>query len=62
MGQIKIFGLASELNKNREEISEILHSCVVDALKYPKDKKFHRFFLWNLTIFIFQKVEQKNIR
>ncbi|GHS94143.1 tautomerase [Bacteroidia bacterium] len=55
MGQIKIFGLASELNKNKEEISEIVHSCVVDALKYPKDKKFHRFFPMESDNFYFPK-------
>ena len=25
-------------------MSEVIHSCVVDALQYPKDKRAHRFF------------------
>jgi len=55
MGQIKIFGLTCELNKNKEKMSEILHSCIVDALKYPQDKKFHRFFPLDKSDFYFPK-------
>ncbi len=44
MGQIKIFGLAQELNKNKDKMSEVIHSCIVDGLKFPTDKKFQRFF------------------
>jgi phenylpyruvate tautomerase PptA (4-oxalocrotonate tautomerase family) len=44
MGQIKIFGLAQELNKNKNKMSEVIHSCMVDGLKFPTDKKFQRFF------------------
>jgi phenylpyruvate tautomerase PptA (4-oxalocrotonate tautomerase family) len=44
MGQIKIFGLAQEINKNKVKMSDIIHSCVVDSFKFPMDKKFHRFF------------------
>jgi len=44
VGQIKIFGLASELNKYKATMSEIIHSCIVDSFQFPADKKFHRFF------------------
>lgn len=44
MGQIKVFGLAEELNKHKDKISEVIHSCIVDGLKYPPEKKFQRFF------------------
>lgn len=44
MGQIKIFGLASELNKSKSKMSDVIHSCIVDAFKFPQDKRFHRFF------------------
>lgn len=44
MGQIKIFGLDKELNIYKNKLSEIIHSCVVESLSFPKDKKFHRFF------------------
>jgi phenylpyruvate tautomerase PptA (4-oxalocrotonate tautomerase family) len=44
MGQIKVFGLAQELNKHKTKMSEVIHSCIVDGLKFPADKKFQRFF------------------
>lgn len=28
----------------REKFSDILHSCIVDAFKYPENKRAHRFF------------------
>jgi len=36
MGQIKIFGLAQALNKNKDKMSEVIHSCMVDGLKYKR--------------------------
>lgn len=53
MGQIKIFGLKKELDKNKEKMSEVIHSCVVDGLKLPRDKKFQRFFPLNEDEFYF---------
>lgn len=53
MGQIKIFGLKKELDKNKEKMSEVIHSCVVDGLKLPRDKKFQRFFPLNEDDFYF---------
>jgi phenylpyruvate tautomerase PptA (4-oxalocrotonate tautomerase family) len=53
MGQIKIFGLAKTLNTNKKEMSEVIHSCVMDAFKYPADKCFHRFFPMDEENFIF---------
>lgn len=44
MGQIKVFGLAKELRKKRAVMSEVIHTCIVDGLKFPKDKRFQRFF------------------
>jgi phenylpyruvate tautomerase PptA (4-oxalocrotonate tautomerase family) len=44
MGQIKVFALEQNLNKNKVQISEIVHSCMVDGLKFPAEKKFQRFF------------------
>ncbi|MEO8475321.1 MAG: tautomerase family protein [Chryseolinea sp.] len=43
MGQIKVFGIRDHLHPIREKASEIIHQCVVDAFKYPKEKKAHRF-------------------
>lgn len=53
MGQIKIFGLAQELRKNKDKMSEVIHSCLVDGLKFPADKKFQRFFPMDSDNFYF---------
>lgn len=44
MGQIKIYGLANNINANKTTISGIVHSCMVDAFQLPENKRFHRFF------------------
>lgn len=44
MGQIKIYGVKDNLNPIKERLSDVIHSCMVDALKFPVEKKFHRFF------------------
>src|SRR6266849_2545440 len=44
MAQIKIYGLKDNLNPIRARLSDVIHSCVVDALQFPLDKRAHRFF------------------
>jgi phenylpyruvate tautomerase PptA (4-oxalocrotonate tautomerase family) len=44
MPQTKIYGNADFIQQNREALSTTIHSCVVDALNYPPEKKFQRFF------------------
>jgi 5-carboxymethyl-2-hydroxymuconate isomerase len=44
MSQVKIYGLRSHLDPIKPQLSDVIHSCVVDALQYPIDKRFHRFF------------------
>jgi 4-oxalocrotonate tautomerase family enzyme len=44
MAQIKIYGIGTHLVPIRKELSDIIHSCVVDALHFPVDKRAHRFF------------------
>jgi phenylpyruvate tautomerase PptA (4-oxalocrotonate tautomerase family) len=43
MSQVKVFGLRSNLGPRLAQVSDVIHSCVVDALVYPKDKRAHRF-------------------
>lgn len=45
MAQIKIYGLKEQLNPMKHQLSDVIHSCVVDALAFPQDKRAHRFFL-----------------
>jgi 4-oxalocrotonate tautomerase family enzyme len=44
MAQIKIYGIGTQLNPIKAKLSEVIHSCVVDALQFPVDKRAHRFF------------------
>jgi phenylpyruvate tautomerase PptA (4-oxalocrotonate tautomerase family) len=44
MSQIKIYGLRSQLQPIREQLSDTIHSCIVEALAFPADKRAHRFF------------------
>lgn len=53
MAQIKIYGLHSHLASIRQNLSDVLHSCVVDALQFPADKRFHRFILLDAEDFYF---------
>ena len=53
MAQIKIYGLKSNLDKNRFLISTSLHNAVMSALEYPPEKKFHRFITLEPSEFIY---------
>ncbi|WP_078552072.1 tautomerase family protein [Bacillus alkalicellulosilyticus] len=53
MGQIKIFGVNDKLNPIKLTLSNVIHSCMMDALQFPKDKKFHRFFPMNKEDFFY---------
>lgn len=53
MGQIKIYGVEDKLNPIKEKLSAIIHSCMVESLEFPSDKKFHRFFPMDKEDFYF---------
>ena len=44
MSQVKIYGLKDHLNPIKAQLSDVIHACVVEALKFPADKRAHRFF------------------
>jgi phenylpyruvate tautomerase PptA (4-oxalocrotonate tautomerase family) len=44
VSQIKIYGLREHLDPIKARLSDTIHSCVVDALQFPRDKRAHRFF------------------
>lgn len=54
MSQIKVYGLKDNLNNIKGKLSEVIHSCVVDAFQMPEDKRFHRFFPLDRENFYFQ--------
>ena len=53
MSQVKVFGLRKNLKETREQLSEIIHTTIVDVLSFPKDKKFHRFISFDQENMIF---------
>lgn len=53
MAQIKIYGIVTQLNPIKAQLSNVIHSCVVDALQYPPDKRAHRFFPLDASDFYF---------
>jgi phenylpyruvate tautomerase PptA (4-oxalocrotonate tautomerase family) len=53
MPQTKIYGNAAFINAVRSQLSDLLHSCMVDALNYPVEKRFHRFFPMEAENFIY---------
>ena len=53
MPQTKIYGVDKYLNPIKNQLSIVIHSCFVDALQYPPDKRFHRFFPMDKSDFIF---------
>ena len=53
MPQVKIYGLREQLRPIMASASDVIHSCFVDALKYPAEKRFHRFFPLEADEFIF---------
>jgi phenylpyruvate tautomerase PptA (4-oxalocrotonate tautomerase family) len=53
MAQVKIYGLRAHLDPIKPALSDIIHSCVVEALQYPIDKRAHRFFLLDVADFFY---------
>ncbi len=60
MGQVKIYGLKQHFLGKREALSEAIHEAVVEALKYPKDKRFHRFIGLEPDDFIYPPERSEN--
>ena len=44
MAQVKVFGIKEALNPIKQQLSDVIHACVVEALQFPQDKRAHRFF------------------
>jgi phenylpyruvate tautomerase PptA (4-oxalocrotonate tautomerase family) len=53
MGQIKIYGLKEHLMPIRNRLSDTLHACIVDAFKYPENKRAQRFFYMDQEDFFY---------
>ena len=44
----------------KRKMSDVIHSCVVDAFKFPMDKRFHRFFPMESENFYFAPLRTDN--
>jgi phenylpyruvate tautomerase PptA (4-oxalocrotonate tautomerase family) len=55
VAQIKIYGLKEHLDPIKSQLSDVVHSCVVDALQFPPDKRAHRFFPMESVDFYYPK-------
>lgn len=53
MVQVKIYGLREYLNLIKQPLSDVIPSCVVEALQYPPDKRAHRFFPLDASDFFY---------
>ncbi len=53
MAQIKIYGVKEKLNLIKGTLSNVIHSCMMEALEIPPNKKFHRFFPMDKEDFYF---------
>ncbi len=53
MAQIKIYGIREHLEPIKAKLSDAIHSCVVDALQFPRDKRAHRFFSMDSSDFYY---------
>jgi phenylpyruvate tautomerase PptA (4-oxalocrotonate tautomerase family) len=53
MAQVKVYGIREHLNPVKAKLSEVIHSCVVDALQFPLNKRAHRFFPMSAEDFYF---------
>jgi phenylpyruvate tautomerase PptA (4-oxalocrotonate tautomerase family) len=53
VAQVKIYALRTVLENHRNTVSDAIHQAVIEALEYPMDKRFHRFFPLEPENFIF---------
>jgi phenylpyruvate tautomerase PptA (4-oxalocrotonate tautomerase family) len=53
MAQVKIYAFRTVLENHRETVSDAIHAAIVEALQYPIEKRFHRFFPLEPEDFVF---------
>ena len=53
MAQVKVYGNKSFLAVSKIPLSDIIHESIVEILKFPQDKKYHRFLSLESSDFIY---------
>ena len=61
MAQVKVYGLKEHLDVIKLELSDLIHSCLVDALELPFDKRFHRFVRLEPADFIYPENRTREV-
>ena len=52
MAQVKIYGEREHLTTTRQQLSDTIHGCLMDAIALPQDKRFQRFIALDRDDFI----------
>ncbi|MEH2414381.1 tautomerase family protein [Nostoc sp.] len=60
MVQIKVYGLADKLNPLKTELSNIIHTSVIEVLQLTPEKRFHRFFPLDKSDFYYPSDRTEN--
>ncbi|MEH1779414.1 MAG: tautomerase family protein [Nostoc sp.] len=60
MAQIKVYGLADKLNPVKTELSNIIHTSVIEVLQLTPEKRFHRFFPLDKSDFYYPSDRSSN--
>ena len=60
MSQIKIYGHKDQIHPIKSRLSDTIHNCVVEVLKIPIDKRFHRFVALESDDFIHPSDRSQN--
>ncbi|MCA9887013.1 MAG: tautomerase family protein [Anaerolineae bacterium] len=53
MAQVNIYGHRAHIDQHRSQLSDIIHSCLVDTFAIPQEKRFQRFFALDAADFIY---------
>jgi phenylpyruvate tautomerase PptA (4-oxalocrotonate tautomerase family) len=53
MSQVIVYGNTDHLTQHRAALSDTIHSCLVDAIGLPADKRFHRFIRLDREDFLY---------
>lgn len=53
VAQIRIYGRRDHISQARSDLSDAIHTCAVEALELPENKRFHRFIPLDAEDFIY---------
>lgn len=60
MAQVKIYGLRRKINSIKLQMSDVIHSCLIDSIYIPEEKRFHRFIMLEDDEFIYPSDRSSN--